>query len=97
MPKTIVLLQVFVTNKVFTTNEVGGVKSDHKLIEKCGKLSKIRKLSKFQKSAKLGKKLSKNRNSPNFDIKKNEPNFLILDVRIAFNHLQLTFTKAPII
>ena len=54
MLKTIVLLQVFVANKVFTIDQVGGIKSSDKFIEKCGKLSKIKKLFKSQKSAKSG-------------------------------------------
>ena len=48
---------------------------------------KSKKLSKSWKLAKLGKKLSKNRNSPNFNTKKNELSFLILNARMAFNCL----------
>ena len=54
---------------------------------KIRKLLKSQKLSKFQKLAKLRKKFSKNRNLPNFDIKKNEPSFLISDTKAAFNCL----------
>ena len=68
-------------------NEASNVKDDDELIEKYRKLSKTRKLSKSQKSAKSGKKLSKSRNLPNFDVKKNGPSFLTLNIRIAFNRL----------
>ena len=46
MLKTIVLLQMFIANKVLTANKIGGIKSGDKLIKKYRKLSKIRKLSK---------------------------------------------------
>ena len=39
-------LQVHVVYKVFATKEVGGIENSNELIEKYGKLSKIRKLSK---------------------------------------------------
>ena len=81
---------------MFTANEIGGIESSNKLIEKYEKLSKTRKLSKSQKLAKSRKKLSKSRNSANFNTKKNGPSFLIPNARMAFNHLRLTFTKTLI-
>ena len=54
------------------------------------------KLSKSYNLAKSKKKLSKSENSPNFNIKENGLSFLTLNVKIAFNCLQLTFTKALI-
>ena len=88
--------QMLIANKKFTANKVSGNKGGNESIEKYRKLSKIRKLSKSQKSAKSGKKLSKSRNLSNFSAKKNEPSFLILNARIAFNCLWLAFTKALI-
>ena len=87
MLKTIVSLQVFVTNKMLAANEINDVESNDESIEKCGKLSKTRKLSKSQKSAKLRKKLSKSGNISNFNAKENEPSFLTPDARMAFNYL----------
>ena len=55
-----------------------------------------KKLSESQKSAKLGKKLLKSKNSLKFDVKKNKPSVFTSNVKMAFNHLWLTFTKAPI-
>ena len=46
MVKTTVSLQVLITNKILTANEVDGIEGGDKSIEKCGKLSKTRKLSK---------------------------------------------------
>ena len=43
---------MFIANKIFAIDEVSGIESGNKLIEKCGKLSKTRKLSKSQKLAK---------------------------------------------
>ena len=79
-------------------NEVNDIEGGDKLIEKCGKLLKIRKLSKLgklksekmsksQNSAKSGKKLSKNRNSTNFDATEDGSKFLTLDARTTFNCL----------
>ena len=42
---------------------------------------------------KSGKKLSKSRNLPNFDVKKNEPSFLTSDTKMDFNRLRLAFIK----
>ena len=89
--------QVFVANEMLTANEIGGVKGGNELIEKYKKLSKGRKLSKSQKLAKSRKKLSKSGNLSNFNAKENGLSFLTLDTKIIFNHLWLTFTKAPII
>ena len=82
---------MLIANKVFATNQVGGIEDDNELIEKYGKLSKSQKL------AKLEKKLSKSRNLPNFDIEENGPSFLTPDARMAFNYLRLAFTKALIL
>ena len=93
---------------MLTINKIGGIKSNNELIKICRKLSKTRKLSKLrnlkdkklfksQKSTKLGKKLSKRWNLSNLDTKKNEPSFLILKARIAFNCLWLIFIKALIL
>ena len=67
------------------------------MIEKYRILSKTEKLFKSQKSAKLGKKLSKSRNLPYFNAKKNGPSFLIPNAKTVFNHLRLALTKAPIL
>ena len=97
------LLQIFVANEVLATNEVGGIEGSDELIEKyeklskTGKLSKSRKLSKSQKLAKSRKELLKKRNLSNFNAKENEPSFLTPDVKTAFNHLWLAFTKASIL
>ena len=113
MLKTTVLSQVLTTNgvlitKVFAANEASSIESDDELIKKSGKLLETRKLSKlgnskskklfkFWKLAKSGKKLSKSENSSNFNAKKNGPSFLIPKAKVAFNRLQLIFTKAPIL
>ena len=70
--------------------------------KKSKKLSKLEKLkskktSKFQNLAKLGKKLSKNGNSTNFDVTETRPKFLTFNAKTAFNYLQLAFIKAPIL
>ena len=60
-------------------------------------MAKSQKLSKSGKSeGEKSRKLSKSRNSPNFDVTKAGPNFLTPATRIAFNYLWLVFTKAPI-
>ena len=87
---------MLVANKMLAANEVSSVKGGNELIKKYRKLSKTRKLSKSQKLVKSKKKLSKSGNLPNFDIKENGPNFLTPHAKIAFNYLQLAFTKAPI-
>ena len=46
--------------------------------------------------AKLRKNLSKSQNLPKFNAKKNKLSFLTPKARIAFNRLQLVFTKALI-
>ena len=48
--KTTMLSQVLVANEIFVANEVGGIEGGDELIEKYGKLSKIRKLSKLRNS-----------------------------------------------
>ena len=58
------------------------------------KLSKSEKLRK--KNLTKSKNLSKSWNSLNFGVTEAGHSFLILDARIAFNHLWLAFTKAPI-
>ena len=86
-------------------NEVDGFDIGENSIEyakKSEKLSKSRKsksekISKSQNLAKLGKKLSKSRNSTNFDGMEDRPKFLIFNTRIAFNHLWLAFIEAPIL
>ena len=60
-------------------------------MKKLEKLSKLRK-SKVKKYLSLkiwllGKKLSKSRNSTNFNATKDRPKFLTFDARIAFNYL----------
>ena len=102
MLKTTVLSQIFVTNEMLATNEIGDIESGNESIEKCEKLSKIGKLSKFQKLsksqklAKSRKKLSKSGNLPNFNTKENRPSFLTPDARMTFNYLRLAFIKALI-
>ena len=97
---------MFVTNEMFAVDEAGNIEGGDKSIEKVRKLLKTRKLSKGlklsksenskdEKSAKF-KKLSKTENSPNFDAKEAGPSFLTPKARVAFNRLQLAFTKAPI-
>ena len=78
---------MLVSDEIFIANEVGGIEDGNKSIEKCEKLSKTRKLFKSQKSAKSKKKLSKSENLPNYNAKKNEPNFLTPDARMVFNCL----------
>ena len=73
------------------SNSIGGIE----ITKKSGKL-KDQKLSKSQKSAKLGKNLSKDGNSPNFDAKDDGPSFLTSKARATFNCLWLAFTKALI-
>ena len=73
-----------------------------KYAKKSGKLSKSgksksEKMSKSQNSAKLGKKLSKNKNSTNFNATEDRPKFLTLNAKTAFNRLRLAFTEAPIL
>ena len=61
-------------------------------------LAKSRKLSKSRKSkGKKSKKPSKSRDLLNFDTTKVGPSFPTLGARKVFNHLQLAFTKAPIL
>ena len=88
---------MLVANEVLAANEVDGIEDDNKLIEKYGKLSKTGKMSKSQKSAKSRKKLSKIRNLSNFNAKKNRSSFLTPNIKTAFNHLRLAFTKALIV
>ena len=83
------------SSKSKNLSKLGQSKSEK--LFKFQKLSKTRKLSKSQKSVKSRKKLSKSKNLPNFNAKENGPNFLIPNVRTTFNHLQLAFTKAPIL
>ena len=59
--------------------------------------SKSQKTSKSRKSAKSGKNSSKSGNLPNFGATKFGSSFLTPKARSAFNHLQLAFTKAPIL
>ena len=94
---------MLVADEVLIANQIDDNEIDDESIEKCGKLSKTRKLfksqklSKSQKSAKSRKKLSKSGNLHHFDAKKNGPSFLTPDIRMAFNYLWLTFTKALIL
>ena len=108
MLKTTMSSQMLVANKVLAKNEVDGIESSDKSIEKYGKLLKTGKLSKSKKSkskktsksrnsAKSGKKLSKSRNSTNSNVIEDRPKFLILDARIDFNRLWLAFIEAPIL
>ena len=89
-------------NKVIAANEVGVVEGGDESIKKSvelktGKLLKSQKLSKSWKSAKSGRKLSKIRNSPNFNAKKIRPRFLTFKARAVFNCLWLAFTEATIL
>ena len=67
----------------FSGDGVKHVKKSRKL--KGQKLAKFQKLSKLEKSK--SEKLSKNRNSPNFDAIEAKPNFLTPNARITFNCL----------
>ena len=92
---------MLVASEVLTANKIGGVEGGDESIEKCRKLSKIGKSSKSgnskgKKSAK-SKKTSKSRNSPNFNATKDAASFLTSKARAAFNCLQITFNKAPIL
>ena len=58
---------------------------------------KSKKTSKSWNLAKLGKKLSKSRNSTNFDATENGLKFLTPDARTDFNRLRLAITEAPIL
>ena len=85
-------------------DDVGGVEIAKKSRKSKGqKMFKSQKLAKSQKLSKSGKskgeklnKLQKSGNSPNFDAKNSEANFLTPKVGSAFNCLRLAFTKAPI-
>ena len=90
--------KVLVTNKIGGIEDGDKLIKKYKKLLKTRKLLKSRKLSKsknlkdkklskFQKLIKSKKKLSKSRNLPNFDIKKNKLNFLISNTKIAFNCL----------
>ena len=98
---------MLVADELITADVDGGIKIGDKLIEKCGKFSKIRKLSKSlklsksensksKKSAKP-KKPSKSGNLPNFYAKKAGPSFLTPKAKTIFNYLWFVFTKAPIL
>ena len=76
-------------------NSVEHAKKSRKL-SKSGK-SKSEKMSKFWNLAKSRKKLSKSRNSTNFDTIKTGPKFLIPDVKTTFYCLRLALTEAPIL
>ena len=52
---------------------------------------------KLRKLSKSGKKLSKSRNSTNFDTIEAGPKFLTSDARTTFNCLRLAFIEAPIL
>ena len=66
--------------------------------EKSKNLAKSRKLFKSGKSkGEKSKKPPKSGTFPNFDAKDSRPSFLTPEARSAFNCLQLTFTKAPIL
>ena len=89
--------------KVLAPNEVDndGSSSDgssdgSKYVELKTGRSENQKTSKSQKLAK-SKKPSKSENSPNFDTKNSGPSFPTPEARVAFNHLRLAFTKAPIL
>ena len=71
--------------------------SDGKEPIKKSEKSKSQKMSKSQKLAKSGKNCQKSGNLPKFDAKEVGPSFLILDARMDFKCLRLTFTKAPIL
>ena len=71
---------------MFIAIGINNVEGGDKLIEKFVE-SKTRKSFNFQKFTKLGKKLLKNRNSPNFKAKKDELSFLTPKAKIAFNCL----------
>ena len=84
-------------------SEIDGFGGDVEHAKKSGK-SKSQKLAKSQKSFKSGKskgeklkKPPKSGNSPNFDTKDTGQSFLTPKARSAFNRLQLSFTKAPIL
>ena len=63
MLKTILLLQVLITNEVLAIDEIGDIEGGDKLIEKYRKLSKTKKLSEslilFKSENLKDKKLSK--------------------------------------
>ena len=83
-------------------NRFGVGRNSVEYTKKSGKLSKSRKsksekMFKSQNLAKSRKKLSNNRNSTNFNATEAGLKFLTSDAKIAFNCLQLAFTKAPIL
>ena len=91
---------MLIATKVLAPNKFGGIENSE-LTQKSAKpkrrkLSKIGKLFKLQRLAK-SKKPSKNGNLSNFRAKKARPSFLTFSAKEAFNHLWLTFTKAPIL
>ena len=60
-------------------------------------VKKSEKMSKSQNLAKSRKKLSKSRNSTNFNATEAGPKFLNPNTRTAFNHLWLAFTRTLIL
>ena len=100
--KIIILLHVIVTNKmfiinkIFIINEIGNIKDNNKLMKKFIK-PKTRKLFKSQNLAKSRKKLSKNRNLPNFNAIKTRLSFLSFNIKTVFKCLKLIFIKALIL
>ena len=59
--------------------------------------SKSKKTLRSQNLAKLGKKLSKNNNSTNFNATEAGPKFLTSNARTVFNYLWLAFIEALIL
>ena len=88
----LIINEIFVINKMLIASEVDYIENSNKLIEnfvklKTRKLFKLKNLFKPQNLAKFGKKLSKNRNLSNFDIKKIELSFLTSNAKTTFNCL----------
>ena len=87
---------------IFDKLEVGDLENsivisgDGVELTKKSEKSKSQNLSKSQQLAKSDKKALKSGYSPNFEAKKNGPNFLTPKVRAVFNCLWLAFIKALI-
>ena len=97
---------VVLSTRVFVADKIVDVEGDNKLKHVKSKirrsesqnLAKSQKLSKSEKfKDKKSKKPSKSENSPNFNTTEAKSSFLTPGARETFNHLQIIFTKAPII
>ena len=89
--------RVLAANKVGDVRGADGSNDGSKRVEpKTRKTSKVQESSKSRQLAK-SKKSSKSGNLPNFNATEPRLSFLTPEARLAFNHLRLASTKAPIL